>query len=445
MPRIKKPIVSEGVYRLADGQIAVVPAGRINHWASEGNRFLQAGNKIPLPWSHIDPTTGAPVVMGPHLERSDINGGFWEALESIYVPDINPATGQPYGQTLVGYADVPGDPADPTTPAGKLGTTVKETSIYAKDFIDGSGKAFRDVPLHIAGVTHAIQPGQPNFAIAMSQYVGSTSMAFPPSGDKKPPAASGGDNSKAPPTSGGGDDQGKQPPGTPPQTATNPDINAVIENLRTCGIVLPQDTTVQNFFERLMVALGQKAVSDGGGEDPNGTLNQPPEGADSKQPAPVAMSNVAITAENFAAIPKEVFMSHPAAKALDDTNQLLLGMLLGQAKSIRKARIDALVAAHPALADHAKTVLEPMLEGLQMSFKADAPKQAIDAALDSLEIALPKKTPQASARAGLLSQLGIAMSHEANGANPFIVEPPDGEALSSDDVVKRFFEGTGGV
>ncbi len=442
MPVIRKPIVSEGVYRLADGNLAVIPSARINHWASEGMRFLNAGNKIPLPWSHIDPATKKPVVMGPHLERSDINGGFWTSLISEYVHDINPVTGQPYGQTLIGYADVPGDPLDPNTPAGKLGTTVKETSIYAKDFVDGRNQAFHDVPLHVAAVTHAIQPGQPNFSIAMSQYVSPVSMAAAP--PPTAPPAGGTPKAEVPPKDESDTNDGQNKPGLNQPSAGGASVQQVIESLRTCGIALPPDTNDANFLERLMVALGQKAISDGGDSNPDGTLNQPPEGASIKQPAPVAMSNVAITPENFASlITKEVFMSHPAAKAMDDTNKMLLDMLGQSAKATRRAKLDALVAARPDLAEYAKTNLEPLLE-LTMSFLPGAPKPEFDIAFAAVS-ALPQPAPRQSnaTRAALLMNSGLAMSQDPHTVNnPFMVTQDEG--LDTDKVVDQFFANTGG-
>lgn len=434
MPRVTKKIVSEGVYRLADGRLVPIDANRINHWASEFNRYRRAGNLLPGPWSHIDPTTKQPVVMGPHLERSDINAGFWENLRVETDPQ--------FGVTLIGDIEVPGDLNDPNTPAGKIGKTVRETSIYvAPEFTDGAGNRYTDVPLHIALVTHPIQPGQSNFqpAIAMSQLA-FTMAAVPPSASGDASSSYGGNSDKP------SDDAGKKtqqqdgkPAGAVPPNASSPDIGSVLQALQACGIVLPKDTNDTNFLERLMVALGQKAAS----ETDDDSLYQPPEGAETKQPAPVAMSSTPITAENFASISKDVFMSHPVAKELHETNQMLLGVLLTEAKKARKARIDALLAARPDLKEFADASLYPLVESFQMSFGPNAPKPSLDVMLDTLE-AIPAPKPAADhRRAALLQNSGagaLAMAHDND--NPFIMGV--GADYDADKVVDKFFSNTGG-
>ena len=492
MARIRKLIVSEGPYRLGNGRVAVVSKERIDHWAKSFSDYRSAGNLLPAPWAHLDPSTGEPIVMGPHLERSDINAGFWDKLESIYVTDINPATGKPYGQSLVGEVDVPDEQAS------KIGTTVRETSIYADDFIDGKGNAYHDTPLHIALVTHAIQPGQPNFepAIAMSQFMASPPFAKPKG--KTPTSTTPKKPSSNPASAGSvGSNNGAASPAKPgmttdpsrsadddnsesledgvqeqaeqiPESATNPDIGQVLTSLQDCGIILPQDTTPQNIFERLIVACAQKAHSES--DEDEGSVYQPPQSGQVKSPAPVAMSKTPATPgtpaapqldaagiqQLFLALPRETFMAHPAAKELSDTNTILLNALNATARSARKARIDALVSSGRIDQETADILLTPLLEGFAMSFTPEGqPKpHAIDAAIEKLEKRQPAHAVPSAGRMSMVQALlgnspALAMSH--NPPNPLVQvtgTTPEGGAggqpMTTNQVLDTFFGNTGG-
>jgi hypothetical protein len=337
------------------------------------------------------------------------------------------------GATLVGYIDV--SEAD----APKIGTAVRETSIYVQpSFIDGHGNQYSDVPLHVALVTHAVQPGQKNFekvpspslAIAMSQRAFVMS-SVPQTGSDTSRATTPANSETQP------NDRSSQSPPAVSNTAS-PDLGQVIQLLRQCGIVLPQDTNDQNFLPYLVVALGQKSAGD---IDEQSDINQPPEGAQQKQPAPVAMSS--ITPEAFASITREVFMSHPVAKELVATNQGLLTHLNQEARKVRRNRIDALVASGRITKEYADSKLVPMVEAFQMSLGSDAP-QALDVVLDSLE-ALP--APQAQPRQQgafqnslLNNAVAMSMSGTVPADNPF---NPGGD-FDAQKTIDQFFKNTGG-
>lgn len=422
MPLITKKIVSSGVFRLANGSLAVIPPERLHHWAAEFGRYRKAGNQLPAPWSHIDPVTKQPIVMGPHLERSDINAGFWENLRV--------EKDQELGDVLVGDLDIPGDINDPNTPAGKVGKTVRETSIFAADFQDGKSNQYTDIPLHIALVTHAIEPNQKNFvpAIAMSQMA-YTMMAMPPGASN--------DKSRPPSTQPkpGQNDQDRSDPGRQPiqPNATAPGVDQVIQLLRQCGIALPQDTTDANFLERLVVALGQKSMSDGG--DDEGSPYQQPEGATQKQPAPVAMSQ--ITPEMFQSITAEVFMSHPAAQALKTANEQLMAHVNAQAQQARQLRVDSLVGSGRITKEYAEATLKPMVASFQMSFGANAPPSALDATLAALE-SLPQPAARTPAWNNPLLTPSAALAMSQMPAGAAVVTPPGSEQFDPSKIVEQF-------
>lgn len=473
MPRLKKKIVSQGVYEVPDAsrpgidpttglpymRLEVVTPQRIRHWATEGTRYLKSVPEgIPAPWTHIDPVTGRPVVLSDNgtLPRADINGGWWKELGV----EVDPVE----GATLVGYVDVEGDENDPNTPAGKVGKTVKETSIFAAPKWKAGGQVFEDVPLHIAMVTHPIQPGQKNFeqvpadyakqgfqALAMSNMSYSLRMA------NNPPASvpEGGQSQ------GGGTNGQQKQPGSPnsqpnqgmPNNASSADIGKVVAILKQCGLVLPDDTTFENLPERLIIAAGQKAASEGSATD---NLYQAPGGAETKQPAPVAMSQTPtpITNENFANVTKEVLMSHPVVKQLVEANNALLTLTTEQARAALQSRITKLVGEGKLTQKYADDVLAPLITGFQMSFNGSkSPVELTILALESQPA--PARPANQSISPSLL--LGTAMSHPMAGPgnasdNPYIqaADPTsgfgvgsDGKPLGANDIINQFCQTTG--
>jgi hypothetical protein len=418
-----------------------VSGKRIQHWQNEISRYLANGNRLPAPFAHFDPDSKKPIIFGKDgtLLRSDLNGGFWDKAEAAADPDL--------GITLFAELEADGDENNINTAAGKIGKTVRETSIFVvPEFEDGHGNKYTDFPAHIALVTHPIQPGQPNFesipgtlALAMSQLA---YMAVPPQtknrlGGTEEPKGSNPPKEDAPPQ---GD---PTPAGSTPINASSPSLDQIIAQLRQCGIALPQDTNEQNFLSYLSVALGQKSLTDGGDE---GSVYEPPEGATQKSPAPVAMSNQPITAENFHQITKEVFMSHPAAKELAETNAVLLQALTAQARTARRARIDAIVASHPEMKDYAEKTLLPMLETFQMSLAPNSPSPPLDTILVGLESLPPSPAAAAANRNALLQHTAqLAMSAQAP-PNPFMSmsgAAPTGADTKS--VLDQFWNNTGGA
>lgn len=183
MPKFRKEIVTAGTYKQWDKvkeewYNREVKPEYLHTLKSSFDKMTQKGLKVPAPWKH-DLDINAFAIDGPNkdggfLKDSSINGGFWENLE---VEVINGKT------KLFGVIDAPGDRDDPNTPAGKISKTVKDTSIYVRDkmpMTNDSNDVIENAIMHIALVTHPIEPGQANFEaineedssyIAMSQYV----------------------------------------------------------------------------------------------------------------------------------------------------------------------------------------------------------------------------------------------------------------------------------
>lgn len=253
---------------------------RLQRIADNSRKILESKIKIPAPFAHRDGNRKyvSPVKLGsdgaslvdlhdkPLSWDSSLNGGFWgKPLE--YVQDasqVNPEFAP--GPGLVGVVDTFGDPSDLNSPAGKVSTTVQETSIglLPKYQPPGWAEPMEDYIAHIAMPVHAIEPGQDNF-IAMSEddedeiFAVSMSAMIEPGGNSIPE------------------------PGT-----DDPLLVEVLGLLKQLKIDLPEDTTSDNLIERLNLVLRQKIAdqADNGNQNP---LTTPPAGSTAK-PAPIAMS-----------------------------------------------------------------------------------------------------------------------------------------------------------
>ena len=458
MPRFHKVIVSPGVWEVAtdDGgtrQEVVTPA-RIQKWARNYTRLRSKGYLAPAPFAHVDPVTKQmphPIQMGRNgtLPRSDLNRGFWDSLSVD-------STG-----SLVGEVDVEGDVTDYNTPAGKVGTTIKETSVYVKHgFKDGTGEVYDEMPMHIALVTHPIEGGQSNFqpiasqsgfAIAMSQCVMMASGGQGFGNSNADPITGGSDGSQN--GSGNNSDRSKSQFSDPTGDTKGPIATKIVQALRheNIGIDLPDDTDDTNILERILVACRQKATEKSNDfqlqnqsqNDPNNppkpkgkgsSTRNSPEGA-TEQPASIAMSQTATvpaTADNA------LLMSQ--VQGLTEANKLLAGYVTKLEKDKRGSRIQSLVATGRCAKEYAETKLMPLLGAFQMSLAADGSpaNSPIDAVLEALE-GIPARTtsiignqPMPSAMAGLppesqavMQQILMSMGAVPPGAN--VENHPNGD------------------
>lgn len=364
--------------------------------ADTHSRMRKSGLNIPGPWSHKS-EANKPIVVGKAskggiVEDAAKNAGFWD---KIWFDDQTNA--------MWGVIEAPGDPKDPNTPAGKLGTTVKETSIYvAPKWKDGRGNEWEHAPLHIACCLHGIEPGQDNF-IHLEEGALTLSMSF-----QKPDA----DPDEKPEPSGEPSDESDSEDDDPDgPTAVVGDLGVVIGLLAEAGIIVPESSTSENFVSFLEVALKQFLAS-AEEEDDDDKLYQPPEGAQEKQ-APFVMSFTPAqmdaivksgtvnptTGKPFTlaelqegskpaapAITEELLMSHPTVKGLLATTQALSNGMLDKAKSDYRARLNLLTKLGVVDQEYVDKTMIPMVEGLTMSFADGKPvPQPLDVILGALE------------------------------------------------------------
>lgn len=425
--RIKKEILS-----LSDGNVFTIPTendqdkkvvvtkDQLGKWVQNFHAMRARGIRIPAPWSHKGlalptPKDSKTLVMGRAneggmVDDASINAGFWE---NLWVD----------GDSLWGEVEAPGDVNDPNTPAGKLGTTVKEVSVYvAPKWKDGTDRVWDESIMHIGCVCHPIETNQRNFELVGGEAVIAMSMK------NKPTAGSG--KSPSPPETA--DPSGNEPAvGSDLETGDGDaddigaelegsDCSAVITLLQSAvGIVLPPSTNPKNFLERLEIALTQFQACSESDDQMVDDVTVPPEGATEKQ-APFIMSfspeqlsafatakvsnpatgkpwtlpelQEAAKVEAPARIDDAVIMAHPTVKSLVSTTEALLSATTEQAKSAYRARVARLESVG-FNKEYLSGTLTPMIDGLVMSFENGKPKpQALDTILVGLEASIPAKT-----------------------------------------------------
>ena len=323
MGKFKKQIVSAGKYHVSTpgnerAEVTITPE-RIRGWANTISELQKAGHKIPAPFNHD--LKSVPVIEGNSgaLVTSEQNGGFWNDI-SIEVNENNVPV-------LMGQLETPHD--------DKVGATIKDVSIYVKpEWIDGTGRIWRDVPMHIALVTHPIEPGQPNFepvdddiAIAMSHI----SMAM-------------------------SDDYTMYPVGS--------SLTSIVKDLRdVASIDIGDDVTPENVVERLSIALRQKRISEQAAGGSAGSVSKPPEGA-TRESVPIQMSQEQVQETT------EQVVETDEVKALKQQNEALMMSVATNKKVSLEARISALQTSNKITEAYALE-LKKALEGFKMSLNAD--------------------------------------------------------------------------
>jgi hypothetical protein len=235
MPKFRKEIVTAGTYKQWDKEKQQwynreVSPEFLQKLKSSFDRMTEKGLKVPAPWKHDLNIHAFAKIDGPNpsggfLEDANQNGGFWENLETEVIKGKT---------TLVGVIDAPGDVNDPNTPAGKVSKTVRDTSIYVRDkmpITDGSDDYIENALMHIALVTHPIQPGQANFEALEdnASYLAMSQLVEEPGDDADDDLDTG-----------------------------NYNIPKLAEELKKClKIFIPETTTIKNLIPNLMASIKQ--------------------------------------------------------------------------------------------------------------------------------------------------------------------------------------------
>lgn len=235
MPTFKKRTNGVGVFNTADGVANVTPE-RIKHWHETIQALVKRGYRPPVCWGHQSGAT-------PHSEDDD---QYWRARFNagrITGSSIDPKTGELEIEFDAAGLELTPDGALTslaTLPTGQtVRTQIDEVSIGAMDWKDGSGKVWKDAPIHLALTTLPVwvpEGGQPPFQAFGTK---SLQLRFSTTTARSKPVE-------------------------------NTEIKKVIDVLAKCGIALPPDTTNENLLDRLYVAATAVAGQQGGlGTDPD--------------------------------------------------------------------------------------------------------------------------------------------------------------------------------
>lgn len=357
--KFEKEIVTEGAYRQFNPktgkyEIRHVSKEELTDAVSTFNQMKTAGLRVPAPWKHDFNITSFPIEEGQNglLEDSSKNAGFWDSLMTRVTDEGKVA--------LVGVIEASPENAD------KIGTDVKDTSIYMrKKFVDGTGKEWENVLMHIALVTHPIEPGQKNFErleeddsiIAMSELM-----------------------------------------------LPDAQISELSTKLKSCiGLYLPPDTTRDNLVERLLISVNQYELLE---EDEDGNSSN----TSRYNVEPVLMSH--FTKEQIDALvssgavnpkTKKPFTVEDFADKKEDAKPDHSAVVMSNIQSHMQAerrialrrRIDALVESGRTVKEYADASLYPQADSYVMSFtEAGLTPSVIESVIASIEAmpAPPKKT-----------------------------------------------------
>lgn len=470
MARFKKDIVSEGEFWVNDPDTntrhkTVLTRARFAKWLESFNKSRAKGYNIPAPFDH-DTKNAVPLRFGRDGVPSALsNAGFIESLTQ----EIRDAGDGKSVAVLVGEFDVPGDENDPTSPAGRIGKTIRDTSVYIRpNYTDGTGEVHEEGFMHAALCVLPIQPGQANFtsvpapglAIAMSQRVvvmstgsGSTPGGLAAQFENQPD-----------------DDENTPEPGNTlgdPSGQLNGDIaRRVVEALREAKVMdLPDDTSEETILQYILVAVRQKQLMPGTSSfvPPGQQPQTPPAGSPpgSVPPVPGATSSgqppipgQTPAADPLAAQspapgqppvpgqppsnpinlkkppkagveqPPSIAMSHTPEQErallmsqvsnLEAGNKLLANYVTNLEMEKRNARIAALVSSGRVTQAYADAQLVPALKGFTMSLTAEGKPATnpIDTILGALE-AQPARTGSVINTLGNINLAGLPAESQA--------------------------------
>lgn len=405
-----KRIISPGMYLPRDEQGDPKPVNvtreRLKKSVDTFGKMRIAGMLIPAPFRHspraVPISVGTSVFTpGPDGKQLNLpadikdddaynNGGYWDHVWQ----DKN--DGALWGRVF----------SDREEAQERIATTVQECSptLFTK-WTDGKNRDWDEAMTHIALVTHPVEASQDNFkeepmpegslSIAMSmlafsenfsELVGGRANKPPTPGQAVPPA---------------------DPPGPTTKNASNASVADVIKALATMnpGITLPEDTTAENFAERLLVAILAIQNREGANDD-EGTTTTPPNGAKTETAGAITMSKFVEIPNPFddKAAPVKIefsnveqfntFATNPTVQnfsALAAENASLKTSLLDDAVKSVNGRIRALSAKGQLTKDYYEKHLRPLLTD-SASFSlinGSYVHPTVDAILSALESAPP--------------------------------------------------------
>ena len=438
MAKFVKEIARPGRYTASNHlgrTIKTITPQDIKHYEKSFNAMKKAGLKIPIPKQHYltrEDETGKKQVFAPGPKDfdgpSDQNMGYWESMQ------IDKATG-----ALMAVADVPLE-AD----AEKFGKTITETSPFITDYLDGTGKLWPNVIKHIACVMHPVIPGQKNFEPIPSEAdlskVG-TGFSISTNSFLFSSGAGGVEDETHPDDVGNGnpkEENKNQNPDTNGDGVVSPDekLKQALDTLREAiGLDLPDDTTLENLADRLIVA----ATAIQGRQDRTGTVTEPPTNSEPEKAISMSTAPAKTLAPEIQTAINTALEQQSAAFSIQTKG--LSTYAATQRKADYDRRINALISSGRITKDAADKTIRPHLASYAFSLSPEGVPavQPIDGILEVLE-ALPatqKPTPFGSA---------FSTATAPAGSEP-VEHPAAGDDLDEkklDEVQKEFERNTKG-
>lgn len=369
--RYRKKTLPPGEYWIG-GKPVQLTESRLRSAIHNTQRLLKKGVRIPVPFAHVDESG---VVPGPFIEsregapidhetgkpigwRSDLNAGFLTSIR--------------YDNGVEMEIEVDGEENDPNTPAGKIGKTIRDTSlVFRPDYRTCDGEQLGEVIYQAAVVTNPVEHGQENFALAMNETI-LMATSTPPA--KPKPKSNGVSDATNPFAKVPGADAQKGPMGgqepdgdeqmseessfelsdnpEPEQPEQDVELIDAIQALNEFGISIPSETTRDEFISRLRLCLRQYLADRGkngneGEKNDNDPSHRPPGETPS---APIAMSQ---------------------NTSVDDSADKLVTIMMSQhalnTKAKLRSRVQRLVASGKISGKWAQDNLEPKIKQLAFS------------------------------------------------------------------------------
>jgi hypothetical protein len=355
MPKFEKTVLTQGKFRQWNEatkkyEFVEVTPERLQKLSDTFQKMKAKGMKIPGPWKHDFDITALSTGDNGLLEDATVNAGFWDSLVAKTLDNGKMA--------LVGTIDAPGDPNDPNTPAGKIGTLVKDTSIYTrKNLPITSGvdkeELLEEGIMHIALVTHPIELNQENFKLQDSNDVHLVMSNMVEESEQDDTEEESEQNSSS--------------------------LSQLILDLKNvCKLFLPASTTIDNLAENLSIAVGQYQLLNS--EDASGVK------PDSFKVEPLLMSHLdptqvdalingkIVNPKTNKPYAREDFpSSSPEADKAGSQNLLIMSAMQNQMQLDRRkgyrGRIDNLVATGRTTKAFADAQLYPQADSYNIEFK----------------------------------------------------------------------------
>jgi hypothetical protein len=251
MGKLLKKMLKVGKYRSPDGVVDVT-ADRLHHWHSVFKKMTAAGHTIPVRFDHATDMDGT-----VPLSAIDYDKQLGTKHTVGKLADIRLS-----GDKALVVLDLPNQEAYEKAKDNLVGLS----PVVMEEWTDGDFTTWKDSITHMDLVDHPVDHKQEPFvqpgALAMSLKLGKKSKLYRMGADDAPPPKN--DEEKDPPkkpAKSEGDDEGEGDG----EGASY--LTEVIDALSKKKIILPPDTTEDNFLDRLHTALLTSIAHNGEDED----------------------------------------------------------------------------------------------------------------------------------------------------------------------------------